>query len=69
MTALVLNLSSLIDGINDRDLEILSRDNPDVRLEINSAGQLVFIPPTGSESGKKNSSLLAQIWYWNNRRW
>lgn len=67
MTSLILNLSSLIDKISDRDLEILSRDNPDARLEINSAGQLIFMPPTGSESGKKNSSLLAQIWYWNNQ--
>ncbi|MGK7953270.1 MAG: hypothetical protein AB4368_31915 [Xenococcaceae cyanobacterium] len=40
MTALTLNLSSLVEKISDRDLELLSRDNPDARLETNSEGQL-----------------------------
>jgi len=47
MTALTLNLSSLVDKISDRQLERLSRDNPDARLETNSRGQLIFMSPTG----------------------
>ena len=67
MTALTLNFSSLVGRISDRELELLSRDNPDARLETNSHGHLIFMSPTGGETGKKNGDLFAQIWNWNKR--
>jgi len=51
MTVLPLNLSSLIGKVSDRELEILSRDNPDARIETNSQGQILFMSPTGGETG------------------
>jgi len=51
MTALTLNFSSIVDKISDHHLELLSRDNPDARLETNSAGQLIFMSPTDTETG------------------
>lgn len=65
MTALTLNLSSLVEKISDRDLELLSRDNPDARLETNSEGQLIFMSPTGGETGERNGELFFQIKLWN----
>jgi len=65
MSALTLNLSSLVDSISDRQLEALSRDNPDARLETDSQGHLILMSPTGSETSERNSDLLAQIWNWN----
>ena len=65
MTAQTLNLSSLVAKISDRQLELLSRDNPDARLETNCQGQLIFMSPTGSETSERNSDFLAQIWNWN----
>ncbi len=65
MSALTLNLSSLVDSISDRQLEALSRDNPDARLETDSEGHLILMSPTGSETSERNSDLLAQIWNWN----
>ncbi|NBD16898.1 MAG: Uma2 family endonuclease [Cyanobacteria bacterium] len=65
MTALTLNLSSLVDKISDRQLEHLSRDNPDARLETNSRGQLIFMSPTGGETSEKNSELIFQVQSWN----
>ena len=65
MTILPLNLSSLIGKISDRELEVLSRDNPDARLETNSQGQLVFMSPTGGETGDRNLELAFQIKLWN----
>lgn len=65
MTTLTLNLSSLVDKIVERDLELLSRDNPDARLETNSEGQLIFMSPTGSETGDRNLELAFQIKLWN----
>ena len=65
MTAVTLNLSSLLDKVSDRDLELLARDNPDARLETNSIGRLIIMPPTGGETGNRNSDLLIQIGIWN----
>ena len=65
MTALTLNLSSLVDKVSDRELELLSRDNPDARLETNSIGQLIIMPPTGGETGERNSELIFQVKFWN----
>lgn len=65
MTGLTLNLSSLVEKISDRQLELLSRDNPDARLETNSQGQLIVMPPTGGETGDRNSELIFQVKLWN----
>jgi len=65
MSALTLNLSSLVDSISDRQLEALSRDNPDARLETDSQGHLIFMSPTGGETGNRNGELFFQIKLWN----
>lgn len=65
MTAQTLNLSSLVGKISDRHLELLSRDNPDARLEIDSHGHLIFMSPTGTETGDRNGELFFQIKLWN----
>ena len=65
MTAVTLNLSSLLDKVSDRQLELLARDNPDARLETNSIGRLIIMPPNGGETGNRNSDLLIQIGIWN----
>ncbi|MEL6439981.1 MAG: Uma2 family endonuclease [Cyanobacteria bacterium J06621_8] len=65
MTALILNLSSLVDRISDRELELLSRDNPGTRLETDCHGHLISMSVTGSETSERNSDLLIQIGIWN----
>lgn len=65
MTSLTLNLSSLVNKVSDRDLELLSRDNPDARLETDSQGHLIFMSPTGTETGDRNLELAFQIKLWN----
>ena len=65
MTGLTLNLSSLVEKISDRHLELLSRDNPDARLETDSHGHLIFMSPTGSETSERNSELIFQVKLWN----
>jgi Uma2 family endonuclease len=64
---ITLNLQGLTEKITDEILEQLCRQNPETKFERNTAGQLIVMPPTGSESGKLNMSLAAQIWYWNDR--
>ena len=67
MTSVTLSLKPFIDKISETDLEQLCQENPEARLETNSKGQLIIMSPTGSESGKFNISLAAQVWNWNDR--
>lgn len=39
--------------------------NRDLRLERTATGELIVMPPTGSETGKHNQDLSGQLWLWN----
>jgi Uma2 family endonuclease len=39
--------------------------NPDLRLERTATGELIVMPPTGTETGKHNQDLSGQLWLWN----
>ncbi|MCG9892428.1 MAG: Uma2 family endonuclease [Thermosynechococcaceae cyanobacterium MS004] len=43
----------------------LCQENRDLRLELTAKGKLIVMSPTGWESGGRNSSLIAQLWNWN----
>lgn len=60
-----LDLRPLIDSISDEELQLLSSRNPDLRFETDAHGNLIIMPPTGSESGEKNGNLFGQVWSWN----
>lgn len=64
MTPLTLNLSSVIK-LTSAEFYQLCQDNPDLKLERNAAGELIIMPPTGGETGKRNSTINAQLWLWN----
>lgn len=42
----------------------LCQENPDLQLELTAQGELVIMPPTGMESGRRNSRLtrLLDVW-------
>lgn len=65
MAAITLNLSALVDKISDLELELLSRDNPDARLETDCNGNLISMSPAGSETGDRILELAFQIKLWN----
>ena len=48
-------------------MELLSRDNPDARLETDSHGHLIFMSPTGGETGNRNLRLAFQVELWNSK--
>ncbi|NJR18195.1 MAG: Uma2 family endonuclease [Calothrix sp. CSU_2_0] len=64
MTALTLNLNSLIQLTREQFYQ-LCKENPDLKLERNFQGELIIMPPTGGEAGRSNSSINAQVWFWN----
>ncbi len=43
----------------------LCRANPDLRIERSATGELIFMPPTGGETGKRNAKLIARFVVWN----
>ena len=39
--------------------------NRDLRLERTATGELIVMPPTGSETGNRNLDISGQLWLWN----
>lgn len=62
--SVTLDLRSLVE-LTEEQFEELCRHNRDVRLERTATGELIVMPPTGGETGKRNSSLSGQLWAWN----
>jgi Uma2 family endonuclease len=54
MTAITLNLNSIIKLTSEQFYQ-LCEENPDLKLERNANGELIVMPPTGGETGKRNS--------------
>lgn len=61
---ITLNLEPQFKLTNEA-FEELCRNNPELRLERTAEGKLIAMSPTGSESGRQNLGLSAQLWYWN----
>ncbi|MGA9379569.1 MAG: Uma2 family endonuclease [Phormidium sp.] len=39
--------------------------NRDLRIESNKLGEILIMPPTGSESGNKEINIMGQVWVWS----
>jgi Uma2 family endonuclease len=64
MTALVLNLQPTLQ-LTEEEFEQICRVNRDLRLERTAKGELIVMPPTGGETGRRNLGLAAQLWNWS----
>ena len=56
--------TSIIIHVNHKEFTELAINNPDLRLELTQNGELIVNPPTGGESGQRNSSINAQLHNW-----
>jgi len=63
MNALILNLHPAIE-LTDEQFFQLCLNNRDLRLECTAEGELIIMPPTGWESGNRNSKLTARLEVW-----
>ena len=66
MTAITLNLQPAIK-LTDEQFALICSTNRDLRLERTATGELVIMPPTGGETGRKNSDLNYQLQAWNRK--
>ena len=46
--------------------EIVAK-NPELRIEQNANGEILFMPPTGGESGYRNSEITSELFRWAKR--
>lgn len=64
MTALILNLDPVVH-LNDEQFYQLCAANRDVQLERTAKGELIVMPPTGGETGDRNSEIDFQLRGWS----
>ena len=64
MTAITVNFNSIIN-ISDEQFDRLCIHNPDLKFERNADGKIIIMPPTGGETGKRNTDLIVQLGIWN----
>ncbi|MEH2468397.1 Uma2 family endonuclease [Nostoc sp.] len=64
MSAIAINLNPIIQ-LTDNQFYQLCRENPEVKFERNAEGKLLIMPPTGGETGNRNSEVNADFVIWN----
>lgn len=64
MTQITLDLNPIIK-LTEEQFYLLCQENPDLKLERNAKGELIVMPPTGGETGKRNVKLIVQLAIWN----
>ncbi len=52
-------------ALTDEQFYQLSTANEEWRMELTAKGELIIMPPTGGESGIRNSDLNADVGIWN----
>jgi Uma2 family endonuclease len=66
MTSLILTLDPVVRLTREQFYE-LCKVNHALRLERSSTGELILMPPTGWESGKRNADLTTDLTLWNRK--
>ncbi len=64
MTAITINFNRIVN-LSDAQFYQLCRENPDVKFERTAIGEIVIMPPTGGETGKRNAGITADFVIWN----
>ncbi len=63
---LTIHLSPAVALTDDQFFE-LCQINSDLRLERNAKGDIIVMPPTGGETGNRNTSITGQLYSWSKR--
>lgn len=51
--------------VSHEQFKQLATVNRDLRLERTTTGELIVMPPTGSNTGNRNLDIEGQLWLWN----
>jgi Uma2 family endonuclease len=61
----LIDITDLNLRLTHAQFERLCQNNPDRSFELTRDGELEIMPPTGGESGKKESKLITRLTNWN----
>ncbi len=61
---IILHSGPILEKVSDREFFEFCRLNPDLRIERTSDGDLIIMPPTGGETGKRNFELTGIFRAW-----
>ncbi|MDJ0676916.1 MAG: Uma2 family endonuclease [Calothrix sp. MO_167.B42] len=64
MSNLPLNIPPNLK-LTQEQFTLLAAANRDVQLELTATGELIIMPPTGGNTGKRNIDIEGQLWFWN----
>lgn len=64
MTSLTIDLSPIVQ-LTRAEFHKLCTANPDLNLERSAQGELIVMPPTGGETGSRNSDITTDLNLWN----
>ncbi|MEB3191615.1 MAG: Uma2 family endonuclease [Snowella sp.] len=64
MNTTILKLEPAI-ALSESQFFSLCQQNPDLKFERSYQGELIIMPPTGGETGRKNATLIARLVMWN----
>lgn len=64
MTGITIKLQPIIE-LNDENFYQRCSTNPDVKFERNAQGEIIVMPPTGGETGKRNAEIIIDFGIWN----
>jgi Uma2 family endonuclease len=64
MSNLPLNIPAKLK-VSEEQFVLLAAANRDVQLELTATGELIIMPPTGGNTGKRNIDIEGQLWFWN----
>jgi Uma2 family endonuclease len=52
-------------GMDSAAFMAFCQENPEIRIERNTSGQIIAMPPTSSETGRINASIAGELYIWN----
>lgn len=59
-----LKLNIQAAKLTEEQFTHLCQENPEFRIELTAQQELVIMPPTGSETGRRNSTLIQRLANW-----
>jgi Uma2 family endonuclease len=59
-----IDFGKFLKPMNDDEFFDFCQRHKDLRIEMNEDGEIVIMPPTGSETGIKNFKLTGMFWMW-----
>lgn len=59
-----VDFGKFLKPMNDDEFFDFCQRHKDLRIEMEANGEIIFMPPTGSETGIKNFKLTGMFWTW-----